>query len=203
MIDVRTFHIERNWPRKANLFGRNRQLLSHHYRPQRSCGQGNVFTGVCHSFCSQGGRGSASVHAGIPPPGTRQTPPGTRQTPPGSDTPSGPGRHPPPPPGPGRPPQGKQTPAYGLRAAGTHPTGMHSCLKKSSPAWAKILCRLVLVQPIQQTSFAHTTIKILKRSFWVPMEFITRSVIVFTTVGILNVNVAQKFCFTKFLFKSF
>ena len=26
----------------------------------------------------------------------------------------------------GEPPPGKQTPAYGLRAAGTHPTGMHS-----------------------------------------------------------------------------
>ena len=26
-----------------------------------------------------------------------------------------------------RTPPGKQTPAYGLRAAGTHPTGMHSC----------------------------------------------------------------------------
>ena len=25
------------------------------------------------------------------------------------------------------PPPGKQTPAYGLRAAGIHPTGMHSC----------------------------------------------------------------------------
>ena len=25
------------------------------YRPQQSCGQGNVFTGVCHSFCSKGG----------------------------------------------------------------------------------------------------------------------------------------------------
>ena len=37
-------------------------------------------------------------------PQTRQTPPWTRQTPPG-----------------------KHTPAYGLRAAGTHPTGMHSC----------------------------------------------------------------------------
>ena len=56
--------------------------------------------------------GSASVHAGIPPPRTRQTPPdqadppGTRQTPPGPgrhppgtrQTPPGPGRHPPPPP---------------------------------------------------------------------------------------------------------
>ena len=27
------------------------------------------------------------------------------------------------------PPPGKQTPAYGLRAAGTHPTGMRSCLE--------------------------------------------------------------------------
>ena len=26
------------------------------------------------------------------------------------------------------PSPGKQTPAYGLRAAGTHPTGMHSCI---------------------------------------------------------------------------
>ena len=52
--------------------------------------------------------GSASVHAGIPPPpGTRQTPPGPGRPPPG------PGR---PPwdqadtPGPGRPPQTRQTP---------------------------------------------------------------------------------------------
>ena len=146
-----------------------------YYRPQRSCGQGNIFTPVCHSFCSQGG--SASVHAGIPPPRpgrppqTRLTPPrdqadppGTRQTPLDQADPPGPGRHPPgtrqTPPGPGRPhrdqadppnqadspgpgrpsrtrqiphpdqadtPPGKQTPAYGLRAAGTHPTGMHSC----------------------------------------------------------------------------
>ena len=26
-----------------------------YYRPQQSCGQGNIFTPVCHSFCSQGG----------------------------------------------------------------------------------------------------------------------------------------------------
>ena len=45
------------------------------------------------------------------PPHLDQTPPWTRQTPPGSDTPR------------------KQTPAYGLRAAGTHPTGMHSCFE--------------------------------------------------------------------------
>ena len=60
-----------------------------------------MFLQVC--VCPQGGRVSASVHAGIPdPPGTRQTP-------------MGPGRHPPrpgrtprdqaDPPGPGRPPR--------------------------------------------------------------------------------------------------
>ena len=122
--------------------------------------QGNIFTSVCQEFCPQGGRVSASVHAGIhttpptrqtpPPPGadtpqTRQTSSGadtpppspqTRQTPPGVDTPSPlpPTRQTPPPTrqtNPPRtrqtPPPQKQTPAHGLRAAGTHPTGMHSC----------------------------------------------------------------------------
>ena len=145
-----------------------------YYRPQISCGQGNVFTGVC---LSKGVRVSASVHAVMPypPPGTRQIPPGpgkpprsgrppgsgrpppdqadppgpgrhppwSRQTPPGPGRhmqPPGPGRHPwgpgrhhpqtRHPPGPGNPPR-KQTPAYGLRAAGTHPTGMHSCFQES------------------------------------------------------------------------
>ena len=69
------------------------------YRLQRSCGQGNIFTPVCHSVH----RGeSASVHAEIPhPPGadtpqsrhplehTHPTGADTRleQTPPGADTP--------------------------------------------------------------------------------------------------------------------
>ena len=77
----------------------------HFYRPQRSCGQGNIFTPVCHSV--HGGGGSASVHAGIPP------------------LPMGPD-----PPPDQTPLPGKQTPAYGLRATGTHPTGMHSCKKQ-------------------------------------------------------------------------
>ena len=54
----------------------------YYYRPQRSCGQGNVFTGVC---LSTGGRVSASVHAGMPDP-----PPPDQ-----ADTPPGPGRQPP------------------------------------------------------------------------------------------------------------
>ena len=80
-----------------------------HYRPQRSCGQGNIFTPVRHS-----------VHRGGSPVG---------RTPPGPDPPcqGEPPRPDPPwhlsPP----PPRRKQTAAYGQRAAGTHPTGMHSC----------------------------------------------------------------------------
>ena len=89
------------------------------YRPQRSCGQGNVFTGVCLSTGGEGVCLSVCWDA-IPPldGGTPQveTPP-DGEHPPGWRTP--PDGEPPPP--------GKQTPAYGLRAAGTHPTGMHSC----------------------------------------------------------------------------
>ena len=87
------------------------------------------------------------------PPGTTHIPPPRDQTPPGSGTPryqtpwsrhppdqappttpAPPGPDPPhpeqtpPSPGPDPPPR-KQTAAYGQRAAGTHPTGMHSCIK--------------------------------------------------------------------------
>ena len=58
------------------------------------------------------------------PPGTGTPPP------PGQGRPPGPGRPPrtrQTPPGPDRYPPGKLTPVYGLRAAGTHPTEMHSC----------------------------------------------------------------------------
>ena len=55
-----------------------------------------------------------------------QNPPPPDQTPLGADTPldqTPPEQtHPP-----DQTPPGKQTPAYGQRAAGTHPTGMHSC----------------------------------------------------------------------------
>ena len=45
---------------------------------KRSLGQDNIFIGVCQEFCSQAG--SASLHAGIPPP-REQTPPGSRHPP--------------------------------------------------------------------------------------------------------------------------
>ena len=59
-------------------------LFQHFYRPQRSC-EDYVFTPVCHSV-HRGG--SASVHAGIPPPPRAGTPRRTRHSPP-------PTRHPP------------------------------------------------------------------------------------------------------------
>ena len=101
-----------NWNRSSSSFqagGMHSTGMLSCYRPQRSCVQGYVFTRVCDSV-HRGG-----LQAGRTPPGPgralrdRQTPP--RQA----------------------DPPGKQTPEYGLRAAGTHPTGMHSCWKVKSP----------------------------------------------------------------------
>ena len=57
----------------TTIVSRQIQFCHYIYRPQRSCGQGNIFTPVCHS-----------VHRGAC---LRQTPP--EQTPTGSDTPPG------------------------------------------------------------------------------------------------------------------
>ena len=83
------------------------------YRPQRSCGQGNVFTGVCLSTGGEGVCLSACWDA-RPPPRDQADTPRTRQTPPDQADPPGPGRPPSrtrqTPPGPGRPPRTRQTP---------------------------------------------------------------------------------------------
>ena len=93
-----------------------------------------LFTGgVCQGKPPLPGR-IPPPHQGEPPPArenptARENPPD--QTPPARENP--PQTRPPPPLGtrpspPGtRPPPRKQTPAYDQRAAGTHPTGMHSC----------------------------------------------------------------------------
>ena len=105
----------------------------HFYRPQQSCGQGYVFTRVCHSVHRGGSPGREDPPpAGRTPPRTRQTTPRAGRTPrPGRPPPQDQADHPPAgrPPGPGRPPPppGKQTAEYGLRATGTHPSGLHSC----------------------------------------------------------------------------
>ena len=74
-----------------------------HYRPQRSCGQANIFTPVCHSVHRGGFCLSACWNTTPHPPDQADTshPPRTRQTPPRQ------GR---PPPGPGRPPQTRHPP---------------------------------------------------------------------------------------------
>ena len=82
--------------------------------PAMKLGQGYVFTRVCDSVHKGG---FASVHAGIQPPGA---------DPPGANTPRS--RHLPPPPS--RPPLGAvHSGRYEQQAGGTHPTGMHTCLK--------------------------------------------------------------------------
>ena len=56
------------------------------YRPQRSCGQGNIFTPVCHSVH----RGVVVSHKALrqnPPPRTRHTTHPLDLTPPGQGTP--------------------------------------------------------------------------------------------------------------------
>ena len=94
---------------------------------KRSLGQGNIFSNVCQEFCSQEG-GSASVHAGIPPPPRSRHPPdqahlrsrhpaGSSHTPPES-------RHPPE----QTPPCAVHAGRYGQQAGGMHPTGMQSCI---------------------------------------------------------------------------
>ena len=99
------------------------------YRPQRSWAK--VMFLQASVILSTGG-GSASVHAGMPDPPQTRHPPGP--DPPRPDTPHtspGPGSRPPPPGS--RPPHpGKQMPAYGQCAAGTLPTGMHSCITLGS-----------------------------------------------------------------------
>ena len=89
-----------------------KKATSIYYWPKRSFGQGNIFTRVCHSVHRGGsiwpGTPQDQVH---PPPGTRQVhTPQTRYTPP--------------------PLQKQQTPEYSQRSAGTHPTGMHSCINE-------------------------------------------------------------------------
>ena len=102
-----------------------------YYRPQRSCGQGYVFTRVCDSVHRGGGSPGRENPRRL---GDHHPPPAGRPPPPGPGRPPRLGDHHPPP-GPGGPPRlgdhhpppRKQTSEYGLRAAGTHPTGMHSC----------------------------------------------------------------------------
>ena len=106
-----------------------------YYRPQRSSGQGYVFTRVCDSV-HRGG-----LWQGEPPPGRetplgRENPPG--REPPGKETPPGAGKHPP----------GQETPA------GRHPPwqggplplppGIRSMNVRYAPYWNAFLFQVQL-----------------------------------------------------------
>ena len=126
--------------------------------PATKLGQGYVFTGVCDSV----NRGmSASVHAGIHPPGAdtplplgadtpqsrhtpwEQTPP-QEQTPPGSDTPSPreqtPSRSDTSPPPEQTPPPRRACWEIRSTRGGTHPTGMRSCFFVEVSKWESLNC---------------------------------------------------------------
>ena len=95
-------------------------VLVYYYRPQRSCGQGNVFTAVCDSV-HRGGLWQGEPPTGRenpPPPSKETTPAGRTPPPPSKETPLA-GRPPPAgraPPWQGEPPSPWQVdppPAYG------------------------------------------------------------------------------------------
>ena len=103
---------------------------------KRSLGQGNIFSSVCQEFCSQEG-----VPGQVHPPPSRYTP--------GQVHPSG-QVHPPTrkvhPLGQVPPPRAVHAGKYGQQAGGTHPTGMHSCLKLfSAVACASTYHSLIMV----------------------------------------------------------
>ena len=77
------------------------QLRFAYYRPKRSFGQGNIFTPVCHSVHRGGGVGIPACLAGQSRRGVGLQFFGGGVS---------------------------KTPEYGQRSAGTHPTGMHSCV---------------------------------------------------------------------------
>ena len=103
--------------------------LTYCYCPQRSYGK-VIFSQACVKNSVHGGCLPQCMLGYTP----QEQTPGSRHPPPAADTPLGPdppqdqtprSRH--------HPPPGKQTAAYGQRAAGTHPTGMHSCLLCGDP----------------------------------------------------------------------
>ena len=60
-------------------------MINHFYQPQRSCGQGNIFTPVCHSVHRGGGLPQCML--GCHPSGRRHHPPLCQGDPPAKETP--------------------------------------------------------------------------------------------------------------------
>ena len=107
-----------------------------HYRPQRSCGQGNIFEPVCHS-----------VHRGV------VSHKALRQTPPRADTPWT--RPPPPyqahhPPRPGRHPPGQTPPGADPPGPGTSPRP-NTHTPEQTPPWTRHTPHPTRHNPLEQT----------------------------------------------------
>ena len=124
------------------------------YRPQRSCGQGNIFTPVCHSV-HRGG--SASMHVGIPPP-LRIRPPRADTPLPREQTPPRPGTPPDQAPPQSRPPWTRHPPALPDHAP---PPEADSSIQSTSGRYASYWNAFLLLNKIRRvtwyTSNIHTS----------------------------------------------
>ena len=90
VLSVVSFLSRTKCPTKKQVVDLSPHKLSHFYRPQRSWAK-VIFSQACvENSVHRGGRVSASVHAGIHPPGADTSPrsrPAREQTCPGADTP--------------------------------------------------------------------------------------------------------------------
>ena len=126
------------------------------------------------SVCPQGGRVSASVHAGMP------SPPGTRQNPPRPGRPPGPGRTPP---GPGRPP-GNQADTPQDQ---THPPGT----RQTPPLGPDRPPRTRQTPPplgsrLQHTVYYERPVRILLECILVKIKICQDFLMIFMTFGIFS-----------------
>ena len=112
--------ITSKWNAKAHSWGAKAEAkivfdVCRFYRPETKLWEGNVFTGVCQSFCSLGGSAIPCLRPDTPP---RTRHPLWSRAPLGRNM------------GPDK--KWHHTPWYDLvvatKTGGTHPTGMHSCL---------------------------------------------------------------------------
>ena len=116
-----------------------------YYRPQRSCGQGNIFKPVCHSFYSRGGEGICLSACWDTTP-RKQTPPGADTPPPGADTPQEQtpwtprSRHP--------PPKSRYPPGADTHPPGADPPGSRPPPPREQTPLGSRLQHMVYEQPV-------------------------------------------------------
>ena len=150
---------------------------TYYYRPQRSCGQGNVFTGVCLSTgggclpqCILGchtppDQADTPLDQGDPP-GLGRHPPGTRQTPRDQADPPGPGRPPrtreTPPRDQADPPGTRQTTPRTRQTPWEADSSIRSTSGRYASYWNAFLCWFVLQRWPKDSCYSPSKIKISK-----------------------------------------